>query len=98
MTTAYNILKPYAYFKTVCAGSDTELNASVALALAKLCATDKGLLSSAPLYPCVSLQPSTDPIYSVINADSQADAFMGYHYDTTHNAALYSLGLARRIQ
>lgn len=93
MTKAYHALKAYAYFKTSCVGAD-QTNPDVAVALAKLCATDKKLLSAAPLYPCVSLTPDTDPIYQAMKTDAMADAFMSYHEDTSHNGALYSLGLA----
>ena len=94
LEAAYAIMKPYAYHKTVCAG-DT-LNPTVALEFARLCAADKGLLSSAPLYPFTTATPETpesDPIYSVLHT-ANIDAFMSAHQDTTRNAALVSLGIA----
>lgn len=100
---AYNLLKAYAYHKTVCANpiaaldtSAFSLDPAVAVALADLCATDKGLLSSAPYYPFTTGTPEdlmSDPLYAALkNADK--DAFMSAHQDITRNAALYSLGLA----
>ena len=102
MEDAYAILKAYAYHKTVCAAPTLALDASfvldpaVALDLAQLCATDKGLLSSAPYYPFTTGAPE-DPMNDLIYAtlkNANADAFMSAHQDTTRNAALYSLGLA----
>lgn len=96
MDSAYELMKAYAYHKTVCAGGDNALSADIATELAKLCAPDKGLLSSAPYYPYSTptpSQPDTDLIYSGVNA-SGYDAFFAAHQDVTRNAALYSLGLA----
>lgn len=99
---AYNLLKAYAYHKTVCAAPTVPvdgafaLDAAVALALAKLCANDKGLLSAAPYFPFSTATPETpesDLIYATLKANN-ADAFMSAHQDTTRNAAIYSLGLA----
>lgn len=96
METAYNVLKPYAYHKTVCAGLDNALEPTVAVALAAKCAEDKQLLSSAPYYPFSTATPDTpssDPVYSaLLTADK--DAFMSCHADASRNAALYSLGIA----
>lgn len=106
MDLAYSKLKPYAYHKTVCAAPTTSLDSqsfavdpTVAVELAKLCATDKGLLSSAPYYPFTTSTPETpdtDPLYSALKAAS-ADAFLSAHQDTTRNGALYSLGLAMSV-
>lgn len=102
MEDAYAILKAYAYHKTVCAAPTLALDASfvldpaVALDLAQLCATDKGLLSSAPYYPFTTGSPE-DPMNDLVYAtlkNAGADAFMSAHQDATRNAALYSLGLA----
>lgn len=96
MTDAYNALKAYAYHKTVCAGNDDKVLAPIAVALAKLCATDKQLLSSAPYYPYTTITPETlisDELYSALNT-AKVDAFMSCHADITRNGALYSLGLA----
>lgn len=96
MEEAYALMKAYAYHKTVCAGGDNSLSADIATALARLCAEDKGLLSSAPYYPYVTAtpgQPDTDSVYSGVKA-SGYDAFFAAHQDVTRNAALYSLGLA----
>lgn len=91
MNKAYEVLKPYAYHKTVCAGGTTEVSADYALALAKLCASDT-YLSGAPLLPQTS-DDLTQGLYATLHA-AGVDAFMGWHSDTTRNAALYSLGLA----
>lgn len=96
MDSAYELMKAYAYHKTVCAGGDNALSADIATELAKLCAADKGLLSSAPYYPYSTptpSQPDTDLIYSGVKASGH-DAFFAAHQDATRNAALYSLGLA----
>lgn len=96
MGNAYELLKAYAYHKTVCAGGDDAVASDIAVALAKLCAADKGLLSSAPYYPystATPAQPDSDTIYSAVKA-SGFDAFFAAHQDKTRNAALYSLGLA----
>ena len=96
MTDAYNLLKAYAYHKTVCAGSDEEVNPTVAVELAKLCAGDKGLLSSAPLFPFTTATPevpTSDKLYNALK-EANADAFMSAHQDTTRNASLVSLGIA----
>lgn len=96
MTEAYQALKPYAYHKTVCAGGDETVAPAIAVALAKLCATDD-YLSGAPLLPVHNTTLSADPLYSALKAESTTDAFMGWHSDTTRNPALYSLGLALAV-
>lgn len=96
MTEAYGLMKAYAYHKTVCAGGENALNPEIAVALAKLCADDKGLLSSAPLFPFTTAtpeDPESDLLYkALVGAD--ADAFMSAHQDASRNASLVSLGLA----
>lgn len=89
MEEAYEALKPYAYHKTVCVG-DALLEAS-AISLAKKSASDT-YLSGCPLLPQSSSDLTTG-LYPKLKAAS-ADAFMGWHTDTTRNPALYSLGLA----
>lgn len=96
MTEAYAVLKPYAYHKTVCAGSDDKVTPAYAVALAKLCATDD-YLSGAPLLPISDPTLQNDALYSALIAESTADAFMGWHSDSTRNPALYSLGLALAV-
>ena len=96
MNEAYGLLKAYAYHKTVCAGSDDAVNPAIATELATLCAGDKGLLSSAPLFPFSTATPETptsDPLYNALK-NGGVDAFMSAHQDTTRNAALVSLGIA----
>lgn len=100
---AYNIMKAYAYHKTVCAAptlptdsASFAVDTTVAVAFAKLCANDKGLLSSAPYFPFTTTTPETpenDALYSAIK-NASTDAFFSAHQDATRNAALYSLGLA----
>lgn len=96
MDEAYGLLKAYAYHKTVCAGSDEAVNPAIAVELATLCAGDKGLLSSAPLFPFTTATPETptsDPLYNALK-NAGVDAFMSAHQDTTRNASLVSLGIA----
>ena len=102
METAYELLKAYAYHKTVCAAPTLSkdatfvLDTDVAVSLAKLCAGDKNLLSSAPYFPFTTSSPedaSTDVLYSALKAAS-TDAFMTAYQDSTRNGALFSLGLA----
>ena len=69
MDEAYGLLKAYAYHKTVCAGSDEAIDPTIAVELATLCAGDKGLLSSAPLFPFSTATPGTpasDPLYNAL--------------------------------
>ena len=97
LDTAYEKMKPYAYHKTVLAGSDDELIPQIALELATLCYADKDLLSAAPYYPCsgsVLSLPASDKLVSIIDSEDSADAFFTWHSDTTRNGSLYSLGLA----
>lgn len=96
MEAAYDVLKPYAYHKTVCAGTDDALLPAIAVSLATKCAEDKQLLSSAPYYPFATATPDSvvsDPIYAALST-AQKDAFMSCHADASTNSALYSLGLA----
>ena len=97
MDAAYDVLKPYGYHKTVCAGGDSAVYPAYAVALATKCAEDT-YLSGAPLLPVVGTNPnlSTDPLYSALKTANK-DAFMSWHSDSTHNAALYSLGLALAV-
>lgn len=102
MEEAYGLVKAYAYHKTVCANpvlpleSPFTVDPEIAVTMADLCASDKGLLSSAPYFPFSSGTPEdlmSDPLYAALkNADK--DAFLSAHQDKTRNAALYSLGLA----
>lgn len=99
MTTAYDTLKAYAYHKTVCAGGDSTIASDIAVALAKLCSGDRGLLSGAPYYPYSTSTPSvssSDTLYTAIKS-SGYDAFFSAHQDVTRNASLYSLGLAMSV-
>lgn len=102
MEEAYSLVKAYAYHKTVCANpvltleSPFTVGPEIAVRMADLCASDRGLLSSAPYFPFSSGTPEdlmSDPLYAALkNADK--DAFLSAHQDKTRNAALYSLGLA----
>lgn len=103
MEEAYELVKAYAYHKTVCAAPKLDIGTGafavdpdVAVALAGLCGTDKGLLSSAPYLPFTTSTPNnpeSDALYSALKTGGK-DAFMSAHQDTTRNGALYSLGLA----
>lgn len=96
MEEAYEVLKPYAYHKTVCAGGATSVPLEYAVALAKKCAQDS-YLSGAPLLPQTSSDlADTTALYAGLKA-AGADAFMGWHSDSTRNVALYSLGLALAV-
>lgn len=103
MEEAYELVKAYAYHKTVCAAPKLEIGTGafavdpeVAVAFAGLCDTDKGLLSSAPYLPFTTSTPNnpeSDALYSALKTAGK-DAFMSAHQDATRNGALYSLGLA----
>ncbi len=96
MDTAYELMKAYAYHKTVCAGSDTAVDPTIAVELASLCAPDKSLLSSVPLLPFTTTTPETpetDPLYNALKLSGR-DAFMSANQDSTRNASLLSLGIA----
>lgn len=102
MESAYAVMKPYAYHKTVCAAPTLALDATfaidtaVATKLCQLCAQDKGLLSSAPYFPFTTATPETptsDALYNALKT-ANVDAFMSAHQDASRNGALYSLGLA----
>lgn len=96
MEEAYSIMKPYAYHKTVCAGSENAVNPAIAVSLAKLCMSDKGLLSGAVLLPFTTTtpeNPESDPLYAALSAES-CDAFMSAHQDPSRNGSLVSLGIA----
>lgn len=99
LETAYNLMKAYAYHKTILAGEiDGVLNDDIALKLAQLCKNDYKLLSGAPYYPFTTptpATPSSDPIYVKIMGDTnKADAFMCASQLAGHNGALVSLGIA----
>lgn len=95
MNKAYDVLKPYAYHKTVCAGAATAVDPSYAVALADKCSKDT-YLSGAPMFPCVTENAEADPLYSALKS-AGVDAFMAWHSDSTRNGALYSLGLALAV-
>ena len=102
MESAYHVMKPYAYHKTVCAGADTITQdfADICNALAGLCKEDKMLLSAAPYFPYSTATPSvpeSDLIYKTC-FEAGNDAFMACYADATRNAALYSLGLVLSVQ
>lgn len=96
MEAAYDLLKAYAYHKTVCAGGTFSIAPAIAVALAEKCAPDRQLLSSVPYLPFTSAtpeSPESDELFSALKT-AGADAFMSCHADPSRNAALYSLGLA----
>ena len=101
---AYNLLKAYAYWKTVCipttgtgasmATLDTTRFNTLAAALADLCVVDKQVLSGpvlAPLSTTAAANWASDARYTALK---DKFVFMSYHPDATRNAALYSVGLA----
>lgn len=102
MELAYNVMKPYAYHKTVCAGADniTQDFADICSALAGFCKEDKGLLSAAPYFPYTTTTPASPESDLIYNTCFEAgnDAFMSCYADATRNAALYSLGLVLSVQ
>lgn len=94
MNDAYDVLKPYAYHKTVCAGGLNKVTPAYAVALATKCAQDT-YLSGAVLLPVTNPNLGSDELYTALQpGGAKTDAFMGWHSDSTRNAALYSLGLA----
>lgn len=96
---AYEIMKPYAYHKTVLCGADDTCEATIAVAFAELCAGDKGLLSSAPYFPVITDDLTADTLYTALTASTAtaADAMMAYHPDVSRNGALFTLGLALAV-
>lgn len=97
LAEAYQLMKMYAYHKTICAGGDTPTEAgfvNAALKLSQLCYADKEFISAAPYLPLTSADPSSNTLYVTIQNAADADAMMIYHADATHNGALYLLGLA----
>lgn len=107
LDAAYDLLKPYAYHKTlcICEGAvaddidDSSLSTELAVELAKKCAEDKQLLSSVPYYPFITTTPETpssDTLYAALIA-ANADAFMTAYQDNTRNASLYTLGLTMSL-
>lgn len=104
---AYELLKAYAFWKTVCVPDTTTTEGetdvaaldatrfnTLASALALLCATDKQVLSGPVLAPLSDANPAnyaSSPRYIALK---DKYVFMSYHQDATRNAALYSVGLA----
>lgn len=99
MRGAYNALKAYAYHKTCCIGPNSAsapINVKVAVELAKMCALDKNLLSSAPYFPFVTsgtTEVGNDALYAGLKT-ADTDAFMSFSPSQDRNGALFSLGLA----
>ena len=103
LTAAYDVIKPYAYHKTICIGdtlehvapeTDLEVSPTLSAKLSDLCLVDKEVLSSAVLLPYSTQTPATLASDLLYNACKAKFPFMACHADTTRNAALYSLGLA----
>lgn len=104
---AYELLKAYAYFKTVCV-PDTTTDPStpdysalddarfiaLAPALADLCLIDKAVLSGPVLAPLSTATPADYTIDPRYVAFKDKFIFLSYHQDITRNAALYAIGLA----
>lgn len=96
MEEAFDVLRAYAYHKTVCAGGADATSPEFAVALAKKCASSESYLSGVPLLPCVNYDPELDPLAKALR-EAGADAFLSWHSDSTRNASLYSLGLALAV-
>ena len=107
LESAYEVMKPYAYHKTVCAG-ETGFDADLVQALgAKANASyDDKMLSSVPYvqttiteYPAGANKAAIKAAI-LASADytgctlGESDAFMTVHADASKNAALFSLGIA----
>lgn len=106
MEQAYELMKAYAYHKTVCGGfgateDDAGMDPSVAVKLADLCSNDYNLLSSAPYLPYYTTTPETltsSVLYNALVTPSKIhNAFMSHCPDKTRNAALYTLGVALSV-
>lgn len=96
MQSAYAQVKDYAFWKTVCAGTDDSVDADIAIALCNLCAPDNQLLSSAPLFPMVTATPgdiTSDSLVARLQ-DAGVDFIVTAHQDTTRNGSLFRLGQA----
>lgn len=104
---AYELLKAYAYWKTVCVGTaasgedpadpitlDGARFNVLAAALADLCLVDKQVLSGPVPAPFSDVDPSGYATSARYTALKDKYVFMSYHQDATRNAALYSVGLA----
>ena len=102
LTTAFNKLKGFAYWKTICitapvATVETLLPAAFT-DLASLCDSDKAT-SAAVLVPLMIADPAsiaTDPIYAAL-VTAEADAYAIYHPSTTRNGALLQLGISLSV-
>ena len=100
LAEAYDLLKPYAYFKTVCPADATDATAldntrfaTLASALAPLCAADKQVLSSPVIAPYSGngTDLSTNAVYTALK---DKFVFMSHCPDATRNAALFAVGKA----
>lgn len=103
LAAAYELIKPYAYHKTLCIGNSVEnaapttasqLNLELIQKLVELCTVDKQLLSSPVLLPYSTATPETPNSDVIYTAVKDTYVFMSCHADATRNAALFSLGLA----
>lgn len=106
LTDAYEEMKMYGYFKSICTIADGEtepeaptnenLDTDLIIELARLCGLDNEFISSVPFLPFYAEDiqgPDSSALYTALNAAS-ADVFMSAYSDPTRNAALYALGLA----
>lgn len=96
METAYDLLKPYAYWKTVLVGASVTSAEMIAAApaLATKCLADKELLSGPVCLPYSTATPATTSSDALYTAVEGKYVFMAQCADATRNAALFSLGLA----
>lgn len=105
LAACFELVKDYAYHKTVCMAYDDQgedvFAADVAVQLAKSCASDS-LLSGAPYLPCFTPDDyENDPVYAALKAADDkfgiTDAFMCAYSDKSRNGALVSLSLAMSL-
>ena len=107
LEVAYEVMKPYAYHKTVCAGATGIVSELVQALGAKANASyDDKMLSSVPyVQMTISAYPAgadKAAIKAAITANTdyqnailgESDAFMAVQADASKNAALFSLGIA----
>ena len=98
LSTAFELLKARAYWKTILVtvtATDALIPASAA-ALAGFCGADP-LLSSPALLPYSTATPETvasDPIYVAVEAEAAGSSFLVCHYDDERNGSLIALSLA----
>lgn len=94
LAEVYEVVKPYAYHKTILVGGTEEAQADAAAALANLSVVDKELLSSPVLVPYTTVTPETPDSDNYYKALKDKFAILTAHQDSTRNGSLYRLGIA----